>query len=60
MAVITFDIDKQTVSVLVEKTDLIHNREGNTTEIGSGKKYTVGKVFINGDINLCMIRGERE
>lgn len=59
MAVITLDAEKNTVAVLVEKTDLIHEKEGNTVVVGSGSKYIIGKVFANGDVKLCMIRGER-
>lgn len=59
MAVITLDAEKNTVTVLVEKTDLIHERRGNMLEVGGGNKYTIGKVFANGEVKLCMIRGER-
>ena len=60
MAVIVFDYDKNSVSVLVEKTDVIHDKKGNETVISSAKNISAGKVFVNGNINLCMIRGERE
>lgn len=59
MAVITLNAEKNTVTVLVEKTDLIHEIEGNTTIVGSGQKYTIGKLFANGEVDICMIRGER-
>ena len=59
MAVITLDAAKNTVTVLVEKTDLVHEREDNMLVVGSGSKHTVGKVFANGEVKLCMVRGER-
>lgn len=60
MAVITFDLDSNTVSALVEKTDRICNKKGSTTEICGAHTYSAGKVFVNGEIGLCMIRGERQ
>lgn len=59
MAVITLDAANNTVTVLVEKTDLVHEREDNTVVIGNGSKHTIGKVFANGEVKLCMVRGER-
>lgn len=59
MAVITLDVEKNTVTVLVEKSDLVHYVEDNLITVASGSKYTIGKTFVNGEINLCMIRGER-
>ena len=59
MAVITLDAEKNTVTVLVEKTDLVHSIKNNMVEIASGNQYTIGKTFANGEVNLCMIRGER-
>jgi ATP-dependent protease HslVU (ClpYQ) peptidase subunit len=59
MAVITLDAEKNTVTILVEKTDLVHNKEDNMVVVGSGSNYTIGKVFANGEVNLCMVRGER-
>ena len=59
MAVITLDVEKNTVTVLVEKNDLVHYVEDNIITVASGSKYTIGKTFVNGEINLCMIRGER-
>ena len=59
MAVITLDVEKNTVTVLVEKTDLVHEKEDNMIVVGSGSKHTIGKVFTNGEVKLCMIRGER-
>ncbi len=59
MAVITLDAEKNTVTVLVEKSDLVHCVEDNLITVASGSKYTIGKTFVNGEINLCMIRGER-
>ena len=60
MAVITFDTEKNSVCVLVEKSDLIHIKDDSAVEISNGSKHTVGKVFINGEINTLMIRGERD
>ena len=59
MAVITLDAEKNTVTILVEKTDLVHYVKENVIEVASGGKYTIGKTFANGEVNLCMIRGER-
>ena len=59
MAVITLDAEKNTVTILVEKTDLVHSVKNNMVEIASGNQYTIGKTFANGEISLCMIRGER-
>ena len=59
MAVITFDVEKNTISILVEKTDVVNYKEDNIIETGSGAKYIVGKVFANGEVNICMVRGER-
>lgn len=60
MAVFTLDAEKNTVTVLVEKTDLVHYKEDNVVEVGSGEKYLIGKVFANGEVNICMVRGERD
>ena len=60
MAVIVFDTNNDTVTVLVEGTDSIHVIEDNTTNISGGRNYAAGKVFINGSTELCMVRGERE
>lgn len=48
MAVITFDTEKNSVCVLIEKTDLIHVKDGNTVEISNGSKHLPGKLFVNG------------
>ena len=60
MAVIVFDSERNSVSVLVEKTDVIHERKDNQVTVFSAKQCSAGKVLINENINLCMIRGERE
>lgn len=59
MAVITFDKDNDIVTILVESIDKIHDKEAGVTEIRSGKDYTIGKMFICGEGNVYMIRGER-
>lgn len=59
MAVITLDAEKNTVTVLVEKNDLVRCVEDNIITVASGNKYTIGKTFANGEVSLCMIRGER-
>ena len=59
MAVITFDIEKNSVSVLVEKNDVIHIKEGNVMTIQSASKESAGKIFVNDKTYLCMVRGER-
>ena len=60
MAVITFDTEKNSVCVLVEKTDSIHMKDDNVVEISSGSKHLSGKVFVNGEIQTLVIRGERQ
>lgn len=59
MAVITFDTEKNSVCVLVEQTDLINIRDKDEVEISHGGKYFSGKVFVNGEIQTTIIRGER-
>lgn len=59
MAVITLDFDKNTVSILVEKTDLMRERENNIVTAYKADTCLSGKVFVNGEIPLCMILGER-
>ena len=60
MAVITLDAAKNTITVLVEKTDLVHEKDDNVIVVGSGSKHTIGKIFANGEVNICMVRGERD
>lgn len=59
MAVITFDTEKNSVCVLIEKTDLIHIKDENVVEISNGSKHLPGKVFVNGEVQATVIRGER-
>jgi len=60
MAIITFDRNNNLVSVLVEKTDMIHDKKDGAISISNAdKSYRTGEVIINGDIQLCMVRGER-
>ena len=59
MAVITFDTTNNSICVLVEKSDIIHTKDDTVVEISSGAKHLTGKVFVNGEINTCIIRGER-
>lgn len=59
MAVFTFDVDKNNISILVERSDMVSYKEGDALTIGSGAKYTAGKVFVNGEFPVCIIRGER-
>lgn len=60
MAVITFDTEKNSVCVLVEKSDIIHTKEDNVVEISPGSKHLSGKVFVNGEIQTLILRGERQ
>lgn len=60
MAVITFDLDNGKVSVLVEKTDIIREKDGGVTYSQSAKNHSVGTVLVNEEIELCMVRGERD
>lgn len=59
MAVITFDTEKNSVCVLVEKSDLIHIKDDNVVEVSTGAKHLSGKVFVNGEIQTLVLRGER-
>lgn len=59
MAVITFDVNKNSISVLVEKTDAIHTKDDNVLTVGSASQDTAGKIYVNGAVQLCMVRGER-
>lgn len=59
MAVITFDIEKDSVSVLVEKTDAVYTKDGNIITVGRASQDVAGKIYVNGEIQLCMVRGER-
>lgn len=60
MAVITFDTVKNSVCVLVEKSDLIHMKDDNVVEVSTGAKHLSGKVFVNGEIQTLVLRGERQ
>ena len=60
MAVITFDNDDGVVSVLLEKTDIIRIKEGNTTCSQSAKNRPVGEMLANYEVKLCVVRGERD
>lgn len=59
MAVITLDLDKNTVAILVEKTDIIREEANNEITTYRAEDCQPCKVFVNGEIPLCMIRGER-
>ena len=59
MAVITFDTVNNSVCILVEKSDEIHMKDDNVVEVSSGSKHLSGKIFINGEIQTCIVRGER-
>ena len=59
MAIITFDIDKQKVYVVAEEKDIINTRDKDQTIIANGSKYTLGKVFVDEKLDICVIRGER-
>lgn len=60
MAIITFDLDNGKVYILVEKTDIIREKDEGAIYSQSAKKHSVGTVFINEEIELCMIRGEKD
>ena len=59
MAVITLDLDKNTVAILVEKTDIIREEANNEITTYRAEDCQPCKVFVNSEIPLCMIRGER-
>ena len=59
MAVITFDAANNSVCILVEKSDVIHMKDDNVVEVSAGSKHLSGKIFVNGEIQTCIIRGER-
>lgn len=60
MAVFTLDNDNNILTILVEKSDRICNKNKGVTEITNAKNFNVGKMFIAGEQNVYMIRGERE
>lgn len=60
MAVITFDTENNSICVLVEKSDLIHLKDDSVIEISNGSKHLPGKVWVNGEINTLILRGERD
>lgn len=60
MAVITFNIKNDSISILVEKTDQVNIQDKDIVKIYKGKHYPIGKVLINGEIETFIIRGERE
>lgn len=60
MAVITFNNDNGEVSVLLEKTDIIRIKDGDTTCSQSAKKRYVGEMLINSEVKLCVVRRERD
>ena len=59
MAVITFNLDNNSVCVLVEKDDIIRNKENNAVCSVKGDNYYSGKIFVNDEISTCIVRGER-
>ena len=59
MAVITFDTVNNSVCILVEKSDEIHTKDDNVVEVSAGAKHLSGKIFVNAEIQTCIIRGER-
>lgn len=60
MAVITLDIERNSVCVLVEKSDILHIKDDSVVEVSTGSKHLSGHVFVNGEINTLVLRGERE
>ena len=60
MAVITFDTTNNSICILVEKSDEIHMKDDNVVEVSTGAKHLSGKIFVNGKIQTCIIRGERQ
>lgn len=60
MAIITFDIDNDSISVLVEKTDIIREKDDGVILSQSAQKNLVGEVLANDEFKICIIRGERD
>lgn len=60
MAVITLNKDKDTVTVLIESSDLIRSIEKRENTVAFAGNWGAGHVFVNEEIPLCMIRGERK
>lgn len=60
MAIATFDNDNNTISILLEKSDLVYIKEDKVIEISNGGKFLSGKIFVNGEHKICIIRGERQ
>ena len=60
MAIITFDNDNGAVSVLLEKTDIIRTIDSETMCSYSAQRRAVGELLMNDEVQLCVIRGERD
>ena len=59
MAVISFDLEDNSVCILVEKDDIVRTKDNNTVTTKHGRDYWTSKVFVNGEIKTCIVRGER-
>lgn len=60
MAVITLNPKNNSVCVLVEKSDLIHIKDDDVVEVSTGAKHLSGKVWVNGEVQTLVLRGERQ
>lgn len=60
MAVITLNKDKDTVTVLIESSDFIRSIEKQENTVAIAGNWGAGHMFVNTEIPLCMIRGERK
>lgn len=60
MAIITFDLDNNSISVLVEKTDIVREKENGVIFSQNAKNQMVGEVLANDEFKICIIRGERD
>ena len=59
MAVITFNEENNSVAILVEKTDSIRQRDDSSIYTQRADSYPAGYMFVNEQVNLCMMRGDR-
>ena len=60
MAIITLNYDDDSVSVLLEKTDIIRIIDESSICSYSASRRNVGEMLINDNVKLCVIRGERD
>lgn len=60
MAVFTFDTKNNRISILVESMDSIREREAGQTTILASSHFMPGYLFASGNVEVVMMRGERD